>query len=128
MKVRHFVGFGFKRLAVLSVVLQLLACSLDSGEGEGAGAGAGLGAAIVSWNAPSEREDGEGLSMAEIGGYRIYFGTTEGDYPNKIIIDDGNIMEGKVIAPPGVYFVVVTVYDTYGSESDYSSPVLKIQV
>jgi hypothetical protein len=134
MIVRYLWGC-FKSLAVLGVVLQLTACSLDSdvgasvtGAGTGARTGTGTGTASLSWIAPSEREDETGLSMAEIGGYRIYYGTKEGSYPNQVNIADGSEVQGTIVALPGTYYVVVTAYDVDGRESAFSSPALKIQI
>jgi hypothetical protein len=124
--IRHFMGFGFKRLAVMCVVLQLTACSLDSNEG--AGAGTGIAIASVSWIPPTEREDGEGLSMAEIAGYRIYYGTSEGSYPNQVDISDSTVQQATVTITSGIHFFVMTTYDVDGRESDFSSPALKIQI
>jgi len=119
MIVRYLWGC-FKSLAVLGVVLQFTACSLESG--------VATGTVSLSWNAPSEREDESGLTMAEIGGYRIYYGTQEGSYPNQVNIADGYEMQGTIVAPSGTYYVVVTAYDVDGRESAFSSPALKIQI
>ena len=44
----------------------------------------------VSWAAPTVREDSTALSVDEIGGYRVYYGTTTGNYPDKLdITSDG---------------------------------------
>lgn len=125
-----YSGFGFKSLAILSVVLQITACSLDENSGAaGGGGGGGGGVAVsVSWTAPAQREDGSPLSMSEIAGYRIYYGTKEGSYPDRVDIDDGSEMQGLVNAKPGVYYVVVTAYDVDGRESAFSSPPLKIEI
>lgn len=45
----------------------------------------------LTWTAPVEREDGTPISMAEIGGYNIYYGPNSGDY-----IDSTNIPDSYV--------------------------------
>ena len=82
-------------------------------------------ALTLSWVAPVEREDNMPISPSEISGYRIYYGTSKGQYPNSIDIDDGsatgytftNLTEGS-------YFFVVTTYDTDGRESKFSTEVV----
>lgn len=75
----------------------------------------------LAWTAPVARADGSPLSLAEIGGYRVYYGTTEGDYPNRLDVNDGSAVE--VILndlPSGSYYFVVTTYDVTGRESEFS--------
>ena len=42
----------------------------------------------LSWSAPSQRENNEPISLSEIAGYKIYYGTTSRNYPNKINISN----------------------------------------
>ena len=75
----------------------------------------------LAWTAPVARADGSPLSLAQIGGYRVYYGTTEGDYPNRVEVNDGSAVE--VILndlPSGSYYFVVTTYDVTGRESEFS--------
>ena len=79
----------------------------------------------LSWTAPITRADGTDLPAAEIGGYRVYAKTPEGDY--KLLDDVG---EGAVTTYTAAYWVpadatfsatyVVTCYDIGGLESEYS--------
>ena len=79
------------------------------------------GSATVSWNAPVVRADGTPLSLADIGGYRIYYGTSAGNYTNIVDIDDGTALEATVAGMPAdTYYFVVTAYDVQGRESDFS--------
>ncbi|MES0328619.1 MAG: fibronectin type III domain-containing protein, partial [Gammaproteobacteria bacterium] len=81
----------------------------------------------LSWVAPSEREDNTPISLSEIAGYRIYYGTTQGQYTNSVDINDG-IAEGYTFTalPAATYFFVVTTYDSEGRESQYSAEVTKV--
>ena len=75
----------------------------------------------LSWVAPTEREDGTAISMAEIAGYRVYYGTSEGDYPNQVVVADRTTMQATLRnLETGTYYIVVTTYDTDGRESAYS--------
>ena len=79
----------------------------------------------LSWVAPAEREDNSGISLSEIAGYKIYYGTSQGQYPNKITINDGTAV-GHTFTDfhAGNYYFVVTTLDTNGRESRYSTEVV----
>ena len=78
----------------------------------------------LSWVAPIEREDGMPISMAEIAGYRVYYGTAIGNYTNQVEVADRSNMQVTLRnLDPGTYYFVVTAYDTDGRESGFSSVV-----
>ena len=80
----------------------------------------------LSWRAPFEREDDNPISPAEIAGYKIYYGTTEGDYTESIKINDGTIDSHTIKGlTPGTYYLVITTHDTDGRESGFSPAVTK---
>ena len=75
----------------------------------------------LSWVAPSEREDNSSISLSEIAGYTVRYGTTMGQYPNKVIINDGTAVGYTFLDfPTGTYYFVVTTIDTEGRESQNS--------
>jgi len=134
MPFSHFYGFScLKILLFVVLALQLAACS----GGDGGNIASGIDSSInptgidsnpkvynvlgLTWAAPSEREDGTGLSLSEIAGYRIYYGTEAGDYQNKIDINDTSADQAQVTdLAVGTYYVVMTTIDTAGIESSYS--------
>jgi hypothetical protein len=72
------------------------------------------------------RSDQTPLSLADIGGYRVYYGTVEGEYPYRIDVNDGTAVEVVINnLPTGTHYFVVTTYDTEGRESEYSELVVK---
>ena len=78
----------------------------------------------LSWVAPAEREDNSALSLSAIAGYKVYYGTTQGQYPNSATINDGTAAGYTFTGlPAGTYHFVVTTIDTEGRESQYSSVV-----
>jgi len=80
----------------------------------------------LSWVAPAARSDGTSLSLSEIEGYRIYYGTTAGAYPNSVDVTDGTATTATVTnLPVGTYYVVMSTYDTAGVEGAKSAPVTK---
>ena len=84
------------------------------------------GSATISWTAPVARADGSPLSLADIEGYRIYYGSSAGDYPNSVDIDDGTAVQLTLNnLPVGTYHLVMTTYDVAGRESVFSPEVIK---
>ena len=80
----------------------------------------------IAWTAPVARADGSPLSLAEIGGYRIYYGNRQGDYPNRVDVNDSAAVESTLNGlAEGTYYIVVTTYDTAGRESAFSPVVIK---
>ena len=80
----------------------------------------------LSWIAPVEREDGTPISMSEIAGYRVYYGTSQGNYSNQVEVAGSATMQvtlSNLVA--GTYYIVVTTYDNDGRESDFSQVVTR---
>ena len=79
----------------------------------------------LSWTAPAAREDNSTLSLSAIAGYRIYYGTSQGQYPNNAVINDGSAT-GYTFNnfSSATYYFVVTTIDTDGRESQHSSEVI----
>jgi hypothetical protein len=122
-----------KSLVALCMALQLSACG---GLDEGTAATTSLTPAppsvtvsltpppsvTISWTPPVVRADAAVLDMAEIGGYRLYRGTTSGDYTDIDDIPDRTLQQFTVDLPSDAYFFVMTAYDMEGRESEFSSP------
>lgn len=80
----------------------------------------------LSWIAPFEREDNNPISPAEIAGYKIYYGTAQGNYTKSISINNGSTDNFTVEnLASGTYYFVITTRDTEGRESGYSPIVTK---
>ncbi|WP_435105010.1 Calx-beta domain-containing protein [Arhodomonas sp. AD133] len=72
----------------------------------------------VQWSAPTEREDGEPLDMSEIGGYRIYYGTSSDALDNSVEVADAYATSYTIDdLSSDTYYTAVTTYDTEGVES-----------
>ena len=76
----------------------------------------------LSWVAPSKREDNQPISLANIDGYNVYYGTASGQYPKKVTINDGTAT-GYTFTnfPTGTHYFVVITLDTDGRESQHST-------
>ena len=85
------------------------------------------GSVTLGWTAPAERADGSPITMSEIAGYTVYYGTEMGSYPNVLNVDDGSATSATLTdLPVGTYYLVVSTRDNEGRESGYSDEVLKV--
>ncbi len=129
MTVPSFFNYQLsKYIVTLAVIFQLAACTTaDNFNGSTTGGYATASAISLSWIAPSERDDGTSISMAEISGYRIYYGTTQGTYTEQIDVNDGNVDQATLDnLTSGTYYLVLTTVDIDGRESTYSDEVVRI--
>jgi hypothetical protein len=86
-----------------------------------------LGGFTLNWTAPTTRADGTPLSLADIDGYRIYFGNSPGNYSDVIEVADGTAQSVNVTdLSVGTYYLVMTTYDSAGLESIYSGEISKM--
>jgi hypothetical protein len=85
-----------------------------------------IGNVSLRWTPPSTRTDGSALDLSEIGGYKIYMGTTADNLQQVLDLSDstitGYVMENL---DSGDYYFAVTIYDTEGNESAFSNIALK---
>lgn len=123
MVVLRLVNFdGLKHVLVPLIIVLLVACS--GGDGSSI-LGTGSASAVLSWAAPSTREDNSELKLSEIAGYRIYYGVETGKYVGVINVDDPTATENKLTGiPSGAYFVAMTTIDVDGRESVFSQEVV----
>jgi hypothetical protein len=85
----------------------------------------GVFSATLSWSAPQLNEDGTALT--DLAGYKIYWGTTSGSYPNSVTIEDTSMTTYVVDnLSAGTYEFVATAFNASGVESRYSSPATKV--
>ncbi len=80
--------------------------------------------ASLNWTAPVAREDETPISMAEIAGYRVYYGTSQGVYTEKLDVNDAYIDELALEVVAGTYYLVITTVDVDGRESAYSNEII----
>ena len=83
-------------------------------------------AASLSWIPPSETEGSEPLTLADLRGYRIYHGSTSGQYDRPvIIIDEPEVTQYTDAFPPGTRYFVITAVSRKGIESSLSNEVVR---
>ena len=84
-----------------------------------------LGLVTLNWTPPTENEDG--TVLADLAGYRIYWGTTPGIYPASLTIDNPGLSTYVVDnLAPGTYQFVATSMNASGVESVYSNSATKV--
>jgi hypothetical protein len=72
------------------------------------------------WDPPTKNVDGTVLK--DLAGYRLYYGTRSGEYPNKIAVEDPHATKHTIYElSPGTYYFVITAYDESGVESVHSN-------
>jgi len=86
--------------------------------------GTATGSFAVSWMPPTERSDGSVLT--NLAGYKIYWGTARGDYPNSVTLRTPGLAAYVIEdLSPGTYYLVMTALDADGIESGYSNVAAK---
>ncbi|MFZ9054138.1 MAG: putative Ig domain-containing protein [Woeseiaceae bacterium] len=84
-----------------------------------------MGSVTLNWQPPTQNEDG--TPLVDLAGYGIYWGTSAGDYPNSVKIDNPGISTYVVDnLAPGTYYFAATSFNYAGVESGYSDPATKI--
>jgi len=85
---------------------------------------AATGTMTVGWSAPTTSADG--LKMADLAGYRVYYGTSSGNYTSTIDVPGATTLAYTISGlPTNTYYVVVKAYDSSNNESSASSEVSK---
>ena len=79
-----------------------------------------LGVMTLSWTPPTENTDGTALT--DLAGYRLYFGRSQGNYPNQVRIDNPSIRTYVIEnLLPATYYVVASSFNALGVESTFSN-------
>ena len=79
----------------------------------------GQGSVSLSWQAPTRNTDGSTLS--NLAGYKIYYGTAEGNYTEEVRIDNPGLTTYVVEnLSPTTWHFVATAFNEDGIESNYS--------
>ncbi len=100
----------------------------SSSSGSGSTGGTVAGTAILTWNAPTTRSDGSSLNPAtDLSKYKLYYGTSSRNYTQVVDIPNPGttIITRSVNLSSGTYYFAVSVVDTAGQESGYSTEVSK---
>lgn len=110
-----------KILAIVFFLVFLSSCGSSSDDSKLV---TGTGTALLSWLPPTENTDNS--PYTDPAGYKIYYGTSPGNYNTPIIINDSGLSSFLVegLGNSDWYFVM-TAFNLSGIESDYSTEVSK---
>jgi PKD repeat protein len=98
-------------IAISSVFFSLIALTVTPGR---------AASVRLAWDAPTNED---GTPVADLAGYRVYYGQTSGNYA--FTLDVGNYRSANIGGLEGgqTYYFAVTAYNTEGFESDISDEV-----
>jgi len=87
--------------------------------------GTATGSATLSWTPPSTNSDG--TTLADLVGYRVYWGTTQGQYTSSASLNNPGLSRYVIdqLTPAKWYFVVTSI-NSSGTESQYSNVASKV--
>ena len=89
-------------------------------------AASATGSVELSWNAPTYNTDGSLVTSNDLVGYKVYYGTSAGNYPNTKTISNPGIVNSLVEnLTPGTWYFVLTAYNSDGQESAYSGVLVR---
>jgi hypothetical protein len=82
------------------------------------------GSATLSWQPPTTNTDGS--SLTNLAGYKVYWGTTAGNYPNSVAVNNPGITTYVVEnLTPNTYYFAVKAFNSVGVESTWSNSASK---
>jgi hypothetical protein len=82
------------------------------------------GSATLSWTPPTQNTNGTPLT--DLRGYKVYWGTTPGNYPSSVTLNNAGLTSYVVQnLVPGTYYFVVTAVNSVGAESSFSNSASK---
>jgi len=110
-------SFVFLRAAVSLLTLIMIIMSITAADV--------FSSTTVAWTAPTTNTDGTPLT--DLAGYKIYYGTTSGNYPNSINAGKVTSYAFNNLTSGTPYYFVATAYDTTGFESAFSNEVAKTE-
>lgn len=81
--------------------------------------GTASGAVTLSWEPPTENEDG--TPLMDLAGYHVYWGTSNGEYTNFATVSDAGTTSFVVDElTAATWYFATTAFNSDGFESDYS--------
>jgi hypothetical protein len=114
-------GTGHRLLYATAALILLLTLVGCGGGGAGGGGAGGLVVSSVSltWDATTTNTDGS--PIADLAGYKVYYGTSSGSYSTSV--DVGNVTSVYIVdlTSGTTYYFAVTSYNSFGHESAYSN-------
>lgn len=87
--------------------------------------GTATGSAMLSWTPPTQNTDGSPLN--NLAGYKIHWGTTQGNYTNSVVVNTPGLSSYVVDQlTPATWYFALTAINSAGTESTFSNVASKI--
>lgn len=78
----------------------------------------------LSWDIPTQREDGSALELYEINGYVIQYGTQSGQLDQTVTVDGGNVTTAEVEGLlAGTYYFAIATIDSDDVRGEFSAEI-----
>ena len=76
----------------------------------------------LTWDIPQAREDGSDLSLGEIDGYVIVYGTDANNLSNQLVVEGASNTSAQLLdLASGTYYFAIATVDSDGVQGAYSS-------
>jgi fibronectin type 3 domain-containing protein len=119
-----------RQIRIFSIIF-ILTFLILAGCGGGGGGGSSSNNTGSSNTGNTSNSEGAGtISLAwdantssGIAGYKVYYGTSSGNYPDVINVGDTATYTVSNLQSGHTYYLAVTDYDTSGNESGYSNEI-----
>ena len=83
-----------------------------------------MGSVSLSWQPPTEREDGTPLTA--LAGYRLFYGQSSRDYSEEVRIDNPGVTTQLIEnLSSGTWYFAMTAIDADGLESELSAEAIR---
>ena len=82
-----------------------------------------IASVTLQWVAPTTWIDNSPLSLSEISGYHVYYGTSATDTPNTVNINDGSATQYTITLPTGSYYFRISSISNNGVEGPMSTAI-----
>jgi hypothetical protein len=83
------------------------------------------GSVTLNWTAPTQNTDGSALM--NLAGYKVYWGTTQGQYPNSVTLNNPGLATYVVDQlTPATWYFAMTALNAQGAESSLSNTASKV--
>jgi len=106
-------------IMIITVIFLTLSTGCGVNNEKGDTGKIGSNSVTLSWNPPL---NGDGSSIKNLKGYKIYYGTKSREYTEVIDVDNPDATTYSIEnLPAGTYYFAITAYDDRGIESDYSN-------
>ena len=91
----------------------------STGTGSGGtnnGSGSNSASVTLQWTPPATLADGStAISLSDISGYKLFYGSSATNTPNVISISDGTATQYTITLPTGSYYFVICAIDGNGN-------------